>query len=66
MVYVDQADLDKHKSDLAAAEHEKRQLQASIAEQSRRVQEDSLEKQRLITQLEVQCMQLLTLTSALN
>ncbi|XP_026199052.1 coiled-coil domain-containing protein 158 isoform X2 [Anabas testudineus] len=56
------ADLDKHKSDLAAAEHEKRQLQASIAEQSRRVQEDSLEKQRLITQLEVQCMQLLTLT----
>ncbi|XP_078107394.1 uncharacterized protein LOC144518527 isoform X3 [Sander vitreus] len=56
------AELDRRNSDLAAAEHERRQLQASVAEQSQRVQEESLEKRQLTIQLEVQCMQLLTLT----
>ncbi|XP_028434968.1 coiled-coil domain-containing protein 158 [Perca flavescens] len=56
------AELDRHNSDLAAAEHERWQLQASVAEQSRRVQEESLEKRQLTIQLEVQGTQLLTLT----
>ncbi|KAM9360187.1 uncharacterized protein ABDE67_000820 [Symphorus nematophorus] len=56
------AELDQRKSDLAAAEHEKRQLQASVAEQSQRVHEETLEKQQLTTQLELQHMQLVTLT----
>ncbi|XP_040899244.1 coiled-coil domain-containing protein 158-like isoform X2 [Toxotes jaculatrix] len=56
------AELDQHKSKLAAAEHERLQLQASVAEQSQRVQEETLEKQQLTTQLEIQRMQLLTLT----
>lgn len=65
-MYADQAELDQHKSDLAAAEHERRQLQASVAEQSQRVQEETLEKQQLTAQLEVQRMHLLTLTSELS
>ncbi|KAI3372621.1 hypothetical protein L3Q82_023094, partial [Scortum barcoo] len=56
------AELDRHKSDLAAAEQEKRQLHASVAEQSLRVQEEVLEKQQLVNQLELQRMQFLTLT----
>ncbi|XP_026177301.1 coiled-coil domain-containing protein 158 isoform X3 [Mastacembelus armatus] len=60
------AELERHKSDLAAAEHERRQLQASVAEQSQRVQEETLEKQQLTTQLEVQRLQLLTLTKEYN
>ncbi|XP_044051326.1 coiled-coil domain-containing protein 158-like isoform X2 [Siniperca chuatsi] len=55
-------DLDHHKSGLAAAEHERRQLQASVAEQSQRVREETLEKQHLTTLLELQRTQLLTLT----
>ncbi|XP_045889785.1 coiled-coil domain-containing protein 158-like isoform X4 [Micropterus dolomieu] len=55
-------ELDQHKSDLAAAEHERRQLQASVAEQSHRVREETLEKQQLTTLLELQRVQLLTLT----
>ncbi|XP_040010721.1 coiled-coil domain-containing protein 158-like isoform X2 [Xiphias gladius] len=56
------AELVKYKSDLAIAEHERQQLQASLADQSQRVQEETLEKQHLTTQLEIQRMQLLTLT----
>ncbi|XP_022047196.2 coiled-coil domain-containing protein 158 [Acanthochromis polyacanthus] len=56
------AELDQHKSDLAAVEHEKQQLQASVVEQSQRVLEETLEKQQLTNQLELQRMQLLTLT----
>ncbi|XP_070761054.1 coiled-coil domain-containing protein 158-like [Enoplosus armatus] len=56
------AELHQHKSDLAAAEHKRRQLQASVAEQSQRVQEETLEKQQLTTLLELQRIQLLTLT----
>ncbi|XP_042344859.1 coiled-coil domain-containing protein 158-like isoform X3 [Plectropomus leopardus] len=56
------AELNQHKSDLAAAEHERQQLQASVAEQSQRVQEETLEKQQLTIQLDIQRMQLLTLT----
>uniref|UniRef100_A0A8D3EBE4 Coiled-coil domain-containing protein 158-like n=1 Tax=Scophthalmus maximus TaxID=52904 RepID=A0A8D3EBE4_SCOMX len=56
------AELERHKSDLSTAAHERRQLLASVAEQSRRVQEESLEKKRLSTQLEFQRMQILTLT----
>ncbi|XP_067471940.1 coiled-coil domain-containing protein 158-like isoform X1 [Thunnus thynnus] len=56
------AELDQHKSDLAAAEHDRRQLQASVTEQTQRVQEETLEKQQLSTRLEVQRVQLLTLT----
>ncbi|XP_058492347.1 coiled-coil domain-containing protein 158-like isoform X3 [Solea solea] len=39
------AELDQSRSDVATAEHEKRQLQASVAEQRQRVQEETLEKQ---------------------
>ncbi|XP_071339688.1 coiled-coil domain-containing protein 158-like isoform X2 [Trachinotus anak] len=56
------AELDQSKSDLATAEHQRRQLQASVAEQSQRVQEETLEKQQLTNQLEIQGTQLLTLT----
>ncbi|KAM9391433.1 coiled-coil domain-containing protein 158-like [Pholidichthys leucotaenia] len=56
------AALDQHKSDLAVLEGERRQMQASVAEQSRCVQEESCEKQQLTTQLDLQQMQLLTLT----
>ncbi|XP_073322450.1 coiled-coil domain-containing protein 158-like isoform X3 [Pagrus major] len=56
------AELDQHKSDLAAAERERQRLQASVAEQSQRVREETLEKQQLNTQLELQRLQLLTLT----
>ncbi|XP_029016124.1 coiled-coil domain-containing protein 158-like isoform X2 [Betta splendens] len=56
------AELDQHKSDLAAAERERQQLQASMAEQRQRVQEETLEKQHLITQLESQHIQFLTLS----
>uniref|UniRef100_A0A4W6EGD4 Coiled-coil domain containing 158 n=1 Tax=Lates calcarifer TaxID=8187 RepID=A0A4W6EGD4_LATCA len=55
------AELDQQKSDLATAEHERRQLQASVAEQSQRVQEETLEKQQLTAQLEIQRMQIVTL-----
>lgn len=63
---ADQAELDRHKSDLAAAEQERRRLQASVAEQSQRVQEETLEKQQLTLQLEHQHMHVLTLTSELR
>lgn len=66
MLYADQAELDQHKSDLAAAGHTKQQLQASVAEQNLCVQEENLKKEELITQLKVQHMQLLTLTSELS
>ncbi|KAF3851359.1 hypothetical protein F7725_013131 [Dissostichus mawsoni] len=56
------AQLDWHKSADAAAEHERRQLQASVAEQRQRVQEESLEKKQLNIQLELLRMQLLSLT----
>ncbi|XP_054467233.1 coiled-coil domain-containing protein 158-like isoform X2 [Anoplopoma fimbria] len=55
------AELDRHKSDLGAAEQERRQLQASVAEQSQRVQEETLEKQQLTIQLDIHRLQLLTL-----
>ncbi|KAK2837936.1 hypothetical protein Q5P01_015148 [Channa striata] len=55
------AELDQHKSDLAAAEREKRQLQASVAEQRQQVQEETLKKQALFSQLEFQRIKLLTL-----
>lgn len=58
-----QAELVQHKSDLSAAKHEKGRLQASVAEQSQRIREEALEKQQVTTQLELQRMQLLTLTS---
>ncbi|XP_070689527.1 coiled-coil domain-containing protein 158-like [Pempheris klunzingeri] len=60
------AELNQLRSDLAPAEHERRQLQASVAEQSQRVQEETLEKQQLTTQLEVQRVHLLTLTKELK
>lgn len=41
-------------------------LQASVAEQSQRVREETLEKQQLNTQLELQHLQLLTLTGELS
>ncbi|XP_075960751.1 uncharacterized protein LOC142964350 isoform X1 [Anarhichas minor] len=56
------AELDRHKSDLAAAEQDTLQLQASVAEQSVRVQEETLEKRQLTIQLDIQRLQLLTLT----
>lgn len=66
MASAHQAELDQHKSDLAAAEHERRQLQASVMEQTLHVQEETLEKQQLTAQLEVQHVQLLTLSSELS
>ncbi|XP_072243585.1 uncharacterized protein [Leuresthes tenuis] len=56
------ADLVQHKSDLAAVECERQQLQASVTEQLRHVREETLEKQQVSTQLELQHIQLLTLT----
>ncbi|XP_051278776.1 coiled-coil domain-containing protein 158-like isoform X1 [Dicentrarchus labrax] len=56
------AELDQHKTDLAAAEHEKQRLQASVAELRQCVQEETLEKQQLTTQLELHHVQLLTFT----
>ncbi|XP_059192432.1 coiled-coil domain-containing protein 158-like isoform X3 [Centropristis striata] len=56
------AELDRHKSELAAIEQEKQQLQASVADQSQRLLEGTLEKKQLTIQLEVQCMQLLSHT----
>ncbi|KAM9744382.1 coiled-coil domain-containing protein 158-like isoform 1-T2 [Menidia menidia] len=56
------ADLAQHKSELAAAEHKRQQLQASVTEQNQRVQEETLEKRQVTTLLELQRMQLLTLT----
>nr|XP_019954864.1 PREDICTED: coiled-coil domain-containing protein 158 isoform X2 [Paralichthys olivaceus] len=56
------AELDQHKSDLATAEQERRHLQASVAEQSQRVREETLEKRQLTSQLEIQRIQLLALT----
>ncbi|KAG7221301.1 hypothetical protein INR49_017368 [Caranx melampygus] len=55
-------ELDKSKSDLATAEHERGLLQAAVAEQCQRVQEETLENQHLTAQLEFQRLQLLTLT----
>lgn len=66
MPYAAQVELDKSKSDLATAVHEKRLLQASVADQCQRVQEEALEKQHLTAQLEVQRLQFLTLTSELS
>ncbi|XP_034397585.1 coiled-coil domain-containing protein 158-like isoform X2 [Cyclopterus lumpus] len=56
------AELDRHKSDLAAAEQDRLQLQTSEAEQRLRVQEETLENQQLTIQMDIQCLQLLTLT----
>ncbi|XP_041854387.1 coiled-coil domain-containing protein 158-like isoform X2 [Melanotaenia boesemani] len=56
------ADLVQHKSDLAVAECGRRQLQASVTEQSQRVREANQQKQEITSQLELQHMQLLTLT----
>ncbi|XP_029367197.1 coiled-coil domain-containing protein 158-like isoform X2 [Echeneis naucrates] len=56
------AEIAQKKSDLANAEHERQKLQVSVSEQSRRAQEETLEKQQLTNQLEIQRMQLLTLT----
>ncbi|KAM7415781.1 hypothetical protein PAMA_018038 [Pampus argenteus] len=50
------AELDQRMSDLAAAEHERRRLHAAA------VKEQTLEKQQLSAQLEMQRVQLLTLT----
>ncbi|XP_006790112.1 coiled-coil domain-containing protein 158-like isoform X2 [Neolamprologus brichardi] len=56
------AEVDRHKSHLAAVEHERRQLEASVAEQSQRIREETLEKQQLTTQLELRRVQLVSLT----
>ncbi|XP_065804481.1 coiled-coil domain-containing protein 158 isoform X2 [Labrus bergylta] len=56
------AELEQSKSDLAAAEQERQRLQASVADQTQRVQEETLTKQELTSQLEVQHTQFLTLT----
>ncbi|XP_025752983.1 coiled-coil domain-containing protein 158 isoform X2 [Oreochromis niloticus] len=56
------AEVDRHKSHLAALEHERRQLEASVAEQSQRIREETLEKQQLTTQLELRRVQLVSLT----
>lgn len=64
--YANQTELDQHNSDMAAVEQERRRLQASLALQSQRVAEESLEKQQLTTQLELQHMELLTLKSELS
>uniref|UniRef100_UPI0037E76C2B coiled-coil domain-containing protein 158-like n=1 Tax=Semicossyphus pulcher TaxID=241346 RepID=UPI0037E76C2B len=56
------AELDQNKSDLVAAEQERRRLQASVTEQSQRVQEETLEKQQLTSQLDTHRMQFLTIT----
>ena len=66
MSYAYQAELDQHKSDLATAEHERRSLQASVAEQGQRLREETLEKRQLSSQLEIQRLQLLALTSELS
>lgn len=58
-----QVELDKSKSDLATADRDRQLLQASVAEQRQRVEEETLEKQHLSAQLEIQRLQLLTLTS---
>nr|XP_040051134.1 coiled-coil domain-containing protein 158-like isoform X3 [Gasterosteus aculeatus aculeatus] len=55
------AELDRHKSDLAAAEQDRLQLQASVAEQSQRAREETLEKQQLAVQLDIQRLQLRSL-----
>ncbi|XP_037338798.2 coiled-coil domain-containing protein 158-like isoform X1 [Pungitius pungitius] len=52
------AELDRRRSDLAAAEQERLQLQASVAEQSQRAREETLEKQQLAVQLDIQRVQL--------
>ncbi|KAM3868432.1 coiled-coil domain-containing protein 158-like [Diretmus argenteus] len=57
-----QADLDRHQSSSAALQQERQQLQNSLAQQRNLVQEGKEEKQQLSTQLEVQRLQLLTLT----
>ncbi|XP_056275159.1 coiled-coil domain-containing protein 158-like isoform X2 [Pseudoliparis swirei] len=56
------AELERHKSDLAAAGQDRLQLQASVAEQRLRVQEETLENQQLTIQMDIQCLKLLTLT----
>ncbi|XP_029960354.1 coiled-coil domain-containing protein 158-like isoform X3 [Salarias fasciatus] len=52
------AELDRHKADVAAAPLEKRELQASLAEQSRRAREQRLKEQQLRTRLELPYVQL--------
>ncbi|KAM6930969.1 uncharacterized protein FYW49_002894 [Xenentodon cancila] len=56
------AHLVQHKSDLAAVEREKGHLHTSVTEQSQQIQEETLKKQKVTTQLELLQMQLLTLT----
>ncbi|XP_015230897.1 PREDICTED: coiled-coil domain-containing protein 158 isoform X2 [Cyprinodon variegatus] len=56
------AELDRHTSDLACVEREKQQLQASLSEQNRRIEEETLEKRKVLTQLELQSFQLFSLT----
>ncbi|XP_024909117.1 coiled-coil domain-containing protein 158 isoform X2 [Cynoglossus semilaevis] len=60
------AELDQHKSDLAASEHEKKLLQMCVSGHNQRVQEESGEKQQLTTQLEVQRIRYMTLSKELE
>lgn len=64
--FSDQSEIQRRNSDMAAAELERRQLQASVTEQNQRIWEETLEKQQLTTQLELQRVQLLNITSELN
>ncbi|KAM4578532.1 uncharacterized protein V3H82_007935 isoform 1-T1 [Fundulus diaphanus] len=56
------AGLVQHQSDLVRVERERRELQASLTELKLRVQEETVEKQRVIKQLELQRRQLFSLT----
>ncbi|CAJ1069297.1 coiled-coil domain-containing protein 158-like isoform X5 [Xyrichtys novacula] len=55
-------ELEMNKSDLAAAEQERRRLRVSVEEQSQHLQEETLKKQQLSSQLAVLQMQFLNLT----
>ncbi|XP_068422434.1 coiled-coil domain-containing protein 158-like isoform X3 [Clinocottus analis] len=60
------AELERQKSDLTALEQDRLQLQASVAKQSLRMQEETSENQQLTIQLDTQSSQLLTLTKELE
>uniref|UniRef100_A0A1A7W959 Coiled-coil domain containing 158 n=2 Tax=Iconisemion striatum TaxID=60296 RepID=A0A1A7W959_9TELE len=56
------AELVQQKSNLTSVESHSRQLQASVTEQSQRVREETLKKEQVTTQLELQRVQFISLT----
>lgn len=58
-----QADLQQHKSDVAAGEQERRRLQAAVTDHRRRLEEEREKKERVSVQLELLSAKLLKLES---